>query len=101
MGFTPALWAGIGCMAVSVVLAATVFVLSDQLVQPDHGAVLEDRSLPDDAAIVAELRRSGFYAVRANERWVRWSRTFANVQLITSLAAWTATVIWLVDRGKT
>lgn len=99
-GFTPGLWWGIGGTAVAVLMAAVVFLLCDQLVQPDHGAVLEDRSLVDDAAVLAELRGAAFYAIRLNEPWVRRSRVLATVQLVMSLAAWTASVFWLVNLPK-
>ena len=78
LGYTRALWWGIAFFVVSVLLSVFVFVMAEQLVQPDHDAVLADETIQDEAALMDGLRRAAFDAVET----VRHVLTVLEQQLV-------------------
>ena len=100
LGYTRALWWGIAFFVVSVLLSVFVFVMAEQLVQPDHDAVLADETIQDEAALMDGLRRAAFDAVEINKSLARWVIGLSVAQLVVSLLGWASLIAWFIAQPR-
>lgn len=100
LGYDGALRWGIALFVGSVLLSIAVFVYGEQLVHPDHDAVLEDPSIQGEAELMAGLRREAFHAVEINSALSITITWLSVAQLVVSLAGWGALIGWLIAQHQ-
>lgn len=100
LGYDSTLRWAIAFFIVSVLLSVAVFVVAEQLVQPDHDAVLEDESIQGEAALVAGLRREAYHAVEINKPLAKSVIWLSVAQLVVSLAGWASLIDWFISHPR-
>jgi hypothetical protein len=100
LGYSRTLWWGIAFFIASVLLSVLVFVTAEQLVQPDHDAVLADEAIQGEAALVAGLRRAAFDAVEINKSVAARVIWLSVAQLVVSLLGWSSLIAWFIAQPR-